>query len=293
MHLLGNHLNSKRARFFYQSISNTKRLSKIKKYVCYLPVYGCIATGLIYLGIGVVALLSYFRVKDGGADETSLLAFLNEYLAGQILVWAIVFGTLSYVIWRVFEALTDPYRYGTDLNGIIRRIGIALSSVADALLCYSALRIVLGSGTGNTDGQPDEYREMVGNIIDQHDAAWLIIAGGVIILITAIVQLVYGITRGYRERLDIGHFKPASKKIVHYLAVVGYTSRGLILGIIGFFLVKAGITQNPLHVVNTDKAFDFIGDHVGGIVFIVVAVGTICYSLFMFSLAWTYDADAD
>lgn len=268
-------------------------MSKLKKYACYLPLYGCIATGLIYLGIGVIALLSYFRVKDGGADETSLLVFLNEYLLGQVLVWAIVFGTLSYVVWRVYETIYDPYEYGSKPIGIIRRTGIALSSLADALICYSAFRIVIGSGSNTTDGQPDEYRELTRSIIEQHDAAWLVIAGGVIILVTALIQLAYGVTRGYRERLDIAHFSHTLKETVHYLAVAGYTSRGLILGIIGFFLVKAGVTQNAIHVLNTDKAFDFIGDHIGGIAFIVVAIGTICYSLFMFSLAWTYDADAD
>ena len=268
-------------------------MSNLKRYICYLPVYGCIATGVIYLGIGVIAILSFLRVKDGGADETSLLAFLNDYVLGELAVWAIAFGTISYVIWRIYEAIRDPYSYGSSFRGIIRRTGIALSSVADALICYSAVRIIFGSGTENTDGQPDEYREMASRIMHEDNAAWLIVAGGLIVLTTAVIQLVYGVSRGYRERLDIGHFKPISKKIVHYLAVVGYISRGTVLGIIGFFLAKAGITQNAQHIVNTDKAFDFIGDHIGGIAFISVALGTICYSLFMFSLAWTYDTDAD
>jgi hypothetical protein len=268
-------------------------MSKLTKYVCYLPVYGCIATGVIYLGIGVIAILSFLMVKDGGADETSLLAFLNDYTLGKILVWSIAFGTLSYVVWRIYETLRDPYDYGSDLTGLARRSGIALSSIADALLCYSAIQILLGSGSANTDGQPHEYRAMAEQIIQEENAAWLIVAGGIIILITAVVQLVYGITRGYGERLDIGHFSIRLKKAIHYLAIAGYSSRGLILGIIGFFLLKGGITKNSRHIVNTDKAFDFIGDHVGGLPFIVVALGTICYGLFMFSLAWTYDTDAD
>jgi hypothetical protein len=45
--------------------------------------------------------------------------------------------------------------------------------------------------------------------------------------------------------------------------------------------------------VNTDKAFDFIGDQVGHVYFILVAVGTIFYGLFMFALGITYDADND
>ncbi len=60
----------------------------------YLPVFGCISTGLIYLGIGVVAILSFLKIKQGGADEGSLLAFLNSFLVGKILTGAILIGTI-------------------------------------------------------------------------------------------------------------------------------------------------------------------------------------------------------
>lgn len=125
-----------------------------RRYIRYLPMYGCISTGVIYLGIGVIAILSFMRIKDGGADETSLLAFLDEYIAGSILVWIILFGTVSYVVWRIFEAINDPYRYGNDARGLARRTGIGLSSVADALIAYSAMQVLLGSGEKSPSGEP-------------------------------------------------------------------------------------------------------------------------------------------
>ncbi len=57
--------------------------------------------------------------------------------------------------------------------------------------------------------------------------------------------------------------------------------------------VSTGIMENAEYVVNTDKAFDFIGDHVGHIYFILVAVGTLSYGIFMFVLGVTYDTDKD
>jgi len=265
----------------------------IKHYVGYLPVYGCIATGIIYLGIGVIAILSFLKLKDGGADETSLLAFLNDYVIGKIFIWLILLGTLSYITWRIFEAFKDPYGYGSDAKGRLKRIGIALSTIADALIAYSAIRILVGTGDTNKNGQPEEYREMVTNILQHSGGNWLIVITGVIIFATAIIQFIYGITRGYKERLDIAHFSSATKKLIHLLAWVGYFSRGVILGITGFFFMKAGILSDGQYIVNTDKAFDFIGDNLGGFFFILVAAGTICYALFMFSLGVTYDADKD
>lgn len=264
---------------------------KRKFYIRYLPIYGCISTGLIYTTIGIIAILSYLQIKEGGADEGSLLAFMYDYLTGKIFVWIVLLGTVSYIAWRIYEAIKDPYNYGKSWKGILRRWGIGLSSIADVLIAYSAIMVILGISRIQQDGQPTEERERVGSMLQENWGDEAIITMGVVIALTAIVQFHYGVTRGYKERLDIGRFSDNTKKIIHSLAWVGYLARGTIIGIIGFFFMKAGFLEDPGDVVNTDKAFNFLGDHVGHWAFILVAIGTICYGLFMFSLGVTYDHD--
>ena len=77
----------------------------------YLPIYGCLSTGLSYVGVGTIAMLSFLKVRDGGADESSMLAILNEALIGKLLLWVIMIGAACYIVWRIFEAVTDPYGY--------------------------------------------------------------------------------------------------------------------------------------------------------------------------------------
>src|SRR5687768_1727189 len=101
--------------------------------VHYLPVYGCIATGIIYGAIGVIAMLSFLKIVDGGADENSFLAILHESTVGTIFIWIILLGTLSYIVWRLYEVIRDPYGYGRSVKGLTRRTGIALSTIADIL----------------------------------------------------------------------------------------------------------------------------------------------------------------
>jgi Domain of Unknown Function (DUF1206). len=257
-----------------------------------LPVYGCIATGIIYAGIGVIALLSFFKLRHGGADEGSMLAILDDSIAGKMLIWIILLGTICYIIWRFYETITDPYDYGSDLKGMARRTGIALSTVADILIVYAAVRVIVGASQYQPDGQPQEEQAMVQGLLE-NNAHWLVIAIGVVYGATALVQLFYGISRGYRERVDIEKFPPLVRHVVHVLAWAGYFARGIILGIIGFFFIKAGILENAKHIVNTDKAFDFIGDEVGHAYFITVALATVCYGIFMFAQGVAYDADRD
>ena len=262
-------------------------------FVHYLPVYGCIATAIIYGAIGVIALLSFFRIVDGGADENSFLAILHSSTLGIVFIWIILLGTISYIVWRIYEAIRDPYGYGKEVKGIAKRTGIALSTIADMVIVYAALQVILGTANFEVDGQPNSERQLANSMLQWHGGPWVVVTIGCIICFTAAVQFLYGVTQGYKERTDMDQISMPIKHAVHWLAWIGYSARGFILGITGFFFVKAGILKDAHHIVNTDKAFDFIGDHIGHFFFILTALGTIGYSLFMIFLGITYDHDKD
>jgi len=269
----------------------TIRRKKKHTLLYYLALWGCLATGLIYLSIGVIAILSFLKLKHGGADEASLLAFLDQYFIGKIFIGFILLGMVSYTIWRIYEAVKDPYGYGNDVKGILRRSVTALSSLADILIAFSAMQALSGSGDIKITGQPTAQRNMARHLLGQDWGYELLLATGIITCIVAIVQLGYVITKTYVERMDIKYMEQGKKNIIHVLAWTGHFARGIILGIIGFFFIKSATEANPQLVVNTDKAFDFIGDDVGHLYFIMVAAGTICYGIFMFVFGWYYDTD--
>lgn len=271
---------------------NMTKNRKIHSLINYFPVYGCIATGIVYAGIGVIAILSFLKIRHGGADESSLLAIMDVYIIGKVFIWIILLGTVCYIIWRFYECITDPYDYGKNLKGMMKRAGILLSTVADIMIVYAAVRVLLGISHTQADGQPVEERELVRNLLN-NQGRWPVIGIGIVYLATALIQLLYGITRGYKERVETERFSTLLRKIVHVLAWAGYGARGIILGIIGYYFVKAGLQENEGYIVNTDKAFDFIGDHVGHVWFILVAAATICYGLFMFAQGMAYDTDRD
>jgi hypothetical protein len=259
-----------------------------KKIVHYLAIWGCISTAIVYTSIGVIAILSFLRIKKGGAGENSLLVFFDRYFIGKLFIWIILLGMIGYIIWRIYETINDPYNYGTRLKGILKRSVIALSSVADALIAYIAIQALFGKGAREQTSQPAAQRETITNILANHWGQWLVITIGIITSIAAIVQFGYVITLSYMERLDIDHLARWKKSCIHVAAWAGHFARGFILCIIGFFFIKAGMLKNAYYIVNTDKAFDFIRDDVGHVYFIGVAIGTICYGFFMFAFGVYY-----
>ncbi len=262
-----------------------------KPFAHYLAMWGCISTGIVYLGIGVVALLSFYQLKEGGADESSLMVYLNRFFAGKLLIGLILSGMVSYIIWRFYETIKDPYDYGKDLRGRLRRTVILLSSLADGLIAYSALVVLLGTGGYNASGLPKQERKMAAEILELSWGATALTAIGILIIITGIMQTGYVVSNTYRERIDIYHLKAFTRKTVVLLAWTGHFARGIILTIIGYHYILAGTQQDANRVVNTDKAFDFIGDHAGAALFIIVAIATVFYGIFMFIMGWNYDSD--
>lgn len=69
----------------------------------------------------------------------------------------------------------------------------------------------------------------------------------------------------------------------------GYAARGVILAVLGYFLIGAALSRDPSRVGDTDTAFDTIGGgFVGDAAFFLVALGTVAYGGFMYAAALFY-----
>ncbi len=267
--------------------------NKQKWIVHKLARYGSVAIGVVYVLVGVIAILSLLRVRQGGADESGILNILRQVPFGKVLIALIFFGLVAYLVWKFYNAFTDPYGYGSHWKGLMKRAGIAAGGVVYGLMAYSAAQAFLGLTSGNTHGQPAAQQEMVASVFDWWAGEWLVGLLGILVALTGVAQFAYVIRKSYREKLSVSHMPSTQKKVVTVLAWSGHFARGSILLITAYFLVKAAVVSRPSQVVNTDKAFDFIGDHISVVVFALVAAGTVCYGLYKFALGWYYNFTDD
>jgi hypothetical protein len=256
-----------------------------------LTLIGCFSTGIIYGSIGIIGILSFLKLKKGGADESSLFVLLNRFALGQVLDWILILGAVCFIIWRFYEAFADPHNFGSDTKAILLRTGAAFSSGADAFIALSVLRAIFSQQKASITGVPTQQRNMVADLLRTEWGRTVVYVIALVVLLTALVLAFYGLSKRFTESINVRGFSKRWILVVHSIAYFGYLSRGVLLGIIGFFFLKAAITCNGMYVVNTDKAFDFIGDNIGAIAFLLIAAGTICYGLYMFVLGVNYDTD--
>jgi hypothetical protein len=267
-------------------------MKKFKPYVEKLAKSGSYSIAAVYILVGLMALLSFFGMAEDAADEERIVDVILDLPLGEVLVALMIAGLLGYIIWRVFEAFTDPYNFGSDKMGLAKRTGIGLSATGYLIIAFAAAQILIQGGGGN--GEEDQ-QTLVSQVLEFPGGAWLVGIVGGVTGFAGLVQFKYVAGGDYIKRVNLHNMPQWLKTTTHILAWAGYVARGILLAVIGYFLISAGIQSDPEEVGDTDTAFDFIGDFgtLGSIAFILVAVGTICYGLFMIINGYFYSFEED
>ena len=267
-------------------------LGALRRKTRLLARVGCVSIGTVYVLIGGIALLALSGRMIEMADEDRIISFLMSVPGGAVLVWAIIAGAGGYVVWRAMEVVADPYGFGWGWKGILQRAGVGMSALGYGLLAFSAARIAY-QHSGGARGAPEEEQQLaIGRALLWPGGDLLVAAAGAALAIVGLLQFGLIIRRSYAIEIDIEPRSETVERILHGLAWYGYAARGVILCVLGYFLLKAGITNDATAAGDTDTAFDFIGGGVlGDSAFFVVALGTVAYGVFMYCCAAYYRFD--
>jgi hypothetical protein len=264
-------------------------VARLKRAARPLAVFGCASIGVVYVAVGVLALLALAGILTDAADEERMVQVVMDLPAGGVLIWGIVLGIAGYIVWRTIEAIADPYEFGNDWRGLAHRTAIVLSAAAYGVIGWSSARIALQGGRGDAESGEEAQQRLVGQVLEWPGGEWWVGAAGVGLLATAVVQIALMVRRSYAREIEFDERGPLARSVIHGLAWFGFSARGVILGVLGYFLVRSAWTHNPSAAGDTDTAFDFIGGGtVGDTAFFIVALGTIAYGLFMFANARYY-----
>lgn len=254
---------------------------------------GCASIGTVYALVGVLALLALSGILTGSADEDRMVHILKDVPGGQVVIWAIVLGLLGYVGWRLLEVVADPYEFGSHGRGLAIRIGVGLSAVGYGVLALSAAQIAL-TGSGNGEDAENQQQILVAQALDWPGGLWWVGGAGLVLGVAAVVQFVLIARRSYTIELCLDEMSERTRRLAHVLAWAGYAARGVILGVLGYFLVRAAYLHDPEAAGDTDTAFDFIGGGlIGDTAFFLVALGTVGYGVFMYLNAVYYQFEKD
>ena len=244
-----------------------------------LARFGFATIGVVYGLMGLLALLAATGQRGGStASKEQAVRRLQDLPGGAVLLGLMAFGLLGYVVWRFTQAIMDTESKGSGAKGLGRRLGYAGSGVFYAgLALYAGRLAVQGSAE---EGGADASQSLTARVLAWPGGSWLVLAVGLVVIGIGVYQVIKAYAGQFEEDVNASGLSAGQQQLVHRAGQVGFTARGLVLGLIGFFFAQAGWQSRAGAVGGTAEVFDLLA-RMGPLVLGVVAAGLMAYGLFM------------
>lgn len=246
---------------------------------------GLFANGLVYCLVGLLAFMAAFGLGKGKqetADREGVFQFVLKQPFGKVLLILIAAGLICYSLWRLTQALKDTEHKGDSAKGIGRRIGYLFSGVIYGGFAVAALKMAIGAGSGS---KGDQRETLAQKVLEQPMGQWILGLIGAGVIIGGLYQIYRGLSDKYKKDVASAQLKHETEEMLIRAGKVGYVARGIVWGLIGYFFIQAARHFRPSEAGGTEQAFQFLEGTFGALLFGAVAVGLICYGLFMFMRA--------
>ena len=243
-----------------------------------LARFGYAAKGVVY---GIVGLLAAQAAFGTGGKTTDTKGALQEIVTqpfGKVLLGVVAIGLFGYVLWQFVQAIKDPEHKGRDTKGILQRIGYAISGIIYAGLALSAVRIILGSASGNSNSTQD----WTARLLSQPFGQWLVGTVGAFIIGLGFYQFYKAFTTKFRKEFNLSELSDAEQKWVKAICRFGLAARGVVFCLIGFFLIQAARKSDAGEAGGLGEALETLREQPYGAWLLgIVALGLIAYGIYM------------
>jgi hypothetical protein len=244
--------------------------------LAWLARAGLLARGVVYAVIGILALELALRVGGKAASQRGALETIGQEPLGRVLLIIVAAGLAGYAVWRLISAVAGP-RNPQERGGLQRASALA-SGIAYAVICVTAVKILVGAKTSGATNSP------------KHAAAGVLgwPAGPEIIAVTGAVAIGVGIYQGYKatvrkfmETSRTAEMSRSVKRAYTVLGVSGHLARMVVFILVGYGLIKAAIDYAPNNAIGLDGALEKLSRASYGPALLgVVAVGLLAFAAY-------------
>ncbi len=245
---------------------------------------GWLAKGIVYLLAGGLALLVVVRsfgwasVAAGGteASPTGAIKEVASSTGGPVLLVALAVGMFLYAAWRVATALLPG---STDAEGLATRVGYGVSAVLYTTFGITAISLAQ-SRAAKADGNTT-VSDLTSRLMQHTTGRWFIGIAGVAVVGAGLYRIVKGLKSDVTADVDMSGMSPERARWTRRLGAFGEIGRGIAMGLIGFFLVRAAVTFNAVEATGLDGALRRLALESWGVLVVAgIGLGLMAYGLF-------------
>jgi hypothetical protein len=242
-----------------------------------LAQIGYAAKGMVYVGMGVLAVRAALGLGSANVDQETLLREIFLQPFGVLLLALIAIGLICYVIWRLAQAILNPERRDHDAGGWIERVGALFSAVGYAALALLAARLAARASTGS-GSRKDGF---INGLILQPWGRWLLVAAGGVVIAVGIAQFYKSLSANFVKEIKSSKLYRDGADWMIPLGRYGILARGVVYLIIGLLTVQAAMLSQPGRAGSIGEALQALqAQPFGAWLLGVVAVGLVAYGVY-------------
>ncbi|MFN2400001.1 MAG: DUF1206 domain-containing protein [Gemmatimonadaceae bacterium] len=240
---------------------------------------GFAAKGFVYIAIGVLSTQVALGSRGKIADSSSALRTIYGQPFGRATLMLVGVGLLGYALWRLVEAITDPERKGASPKRIAIRVSYVVRAITHGALGIEALRLLSGTKVSGAD----RTEHWTARLMAAPLGTSLVMAVGAGILGFGAFQLYHAMTYRSASELRLSGLNPETARWVVPVSRFGIAARGVVFGIIGYFLIRAGLQHDPSEASGMRESFrTLLTQPRGHWLLGIVAIGFIAYGIYQF-----------
>jgi hypothetical protein len=235
---------------------------------------GLTARGIIYLLIGLVAILVAVGRSGKEADQAGALKLLAGQPFGLFALWLLGLGFAAYALWRLSEAAFGVTGEGYGAGPRLKSAARAVIYIGFAVLTFDII-----AGTGGS--QAHREQDWSAKAMHQPGGRWLVGIIGLAVVIAGIVLIIEGVRAKFMRLLETSRMSMKTRVVVKRLGMVGTTARGAIFALAGALVVEAAINYQPSKARGLDKALLTLRNQPFGEALVIIAgLGLIIFGIY-------------
>ena len=234
---------------------------------------GLASRGLVWLVLSALA-FSLVLGRAAQADQEGALRALAAQPFGRPLLVVLAAGFAGYATWLLLEAAVG-YR-DDDSRGLHRARAGVKALVYLALSVSTGLFLARGAGGGSTASR-------TADVMAHPGGRTAVGAVGALLVAVGIYLAVKGIRRKHAACLEHYRVPRLLRRPAIACGAVGYVGRGVTLGVVGAFLVRAALRTDPSQAKGLDAVLKAVVEQpYGRILLGLTVIGMLAYALWSF-----------
>jgi len=242
---------------------------------------GYASRGVLYIIIGALALA--LAMGSGGATTGSrgALQTIADQPLGTAALIVIALGLAGYAVWRLTEAFANPQHLGGDPKGIVRRIGYAVRAVIYGALAVVAVRIAMGDSSGSSSGETSaQPAELTARLMELPFGRWLLGLAGAIVIAYGVHRIIQAWRADIGKQIRVAEMSRDTSRSIIHVSRFGIGARGVVLVMIGWFLVLAAVQYDPTEAGGVAEALNTLARQSHGPWLLgIVALGLVAFGV--------------